>query len=105
MTKYNCTYDKILVAHLSCWLDYKPQFGQCLIPENGKLKENSSHTMAATKLEQQICLSNTYTKGQIISKCLFGVFNFFQKANENTSHSSKNEFIRSFFGRIHSLTV
>ena len=23
-------------------------------------------------------------KGQIISKCLFGVFNFFQKTNENT---------------------
>ena len=42
-------------------------------------------------------------KGQIISKCLFGVFNFFQKTNENTSHTSKNEFIRSFFGRIHGL--
>ena len=39
-------------------------------------------------------------KGQIISKCLFGVFNFFQKTNENTSHISKNELIRSFFGRI-----
>ena len=25
-------------------------------------------------------------KGQLISKCLFGVFNFFQKTNENTSH-------------------
>ena len=45
------------------------------------------------------------SKGQIISKCLFGVFNFFQKTNENTSHSSKNEFIHSFFGRIHGLTV
>ena len=44
-------------------------------------------------------------KGHIISKCLFGVFNFFQKTNENTSHSSKNEFIRSFFGRIHGLTI
>ena len=44
-------------------------------------------------------------KGQIISKCLFGVFNFFQKTNKNTSHSSKNEFIRSFFGRIHGLTI
>ena len=44
-------------------------------------------------------------KGQIISKCLFGVFNFFQKMNENTSYSSKNEFIHSFFGRIHGLTV
>ena len=35
-----------------------------------------------------------------LAKCLFGVFNFFQKPNENTSHSNKNEFIRSFFGRI-----
>ena len=38
-----------------------------------------------------------HTKGQIISKCLFGVFNFFQKTNENISHTSKNEFIHSFF--------
>ncbi len=38
-------------------------------------------------------------KGQLISKCLFCVFNFCQKRNENTSHISKNEFIRSFFGR------
>ena len=43
-------------------------------------------------------------KGQIIKKCLFGVFNFFQKTNE-MSHSSKNEFICSFFGRIHDLTI
>jgi hypothetical protein len=39
-------------------------------------------------------------KGQIISKCLFGVFNFFQKTNENTSHSSKNKFICSFFEEL-----
>ena len=45
------------------------------------------------------------TKGQIISKCFFGVFNFFQKTNENTSHSSKNEFISSFFGRIQGLII
>ena len=35
-------------------------------------------------------------KGQIISKCLFGVFNYFQKKHEKTSHSSKNELICSF---------
>ena len=46
-----------------------------------------------------------HPKGQIISKCLFGVFNFFQKTNKNTSHTSKNEFIHSFFGRIHDLTI
>ena len=45
------------------------------------------------------------SKDQIISKCLFGVFIFFQKMNKITSHSSKNESIRSFFGRIHSLTI
>ena len=39
-------------------------------------------------------------KGQLISKWLFGVFNFFQKTNKNMSHSSKNEFVHSFFGRI-----
>ena len=44
-------------------------------------------------------------KGQLISKCLFGVFNFFQKMNENTSHSSKNKFFRSLFGRIYGLTA
>ena len=43
-------------------------------------------------------------KGQLISKCLFGVFNFFQK-NERKQvnlryHSTKVEFICSFFGRI-----
>ena len=45
------------------------------------------------------------TKGQIISKCLFGVFNFFQKKKKNMLHGSKNEFICSFFGRIHFLTI
>ena len=40
-----------------------------------------------------------FPKGQLISKCLSGVFTFFQKTNENKSTSSKNEFVRSFFGR------
>ena len=37
-------------------------------------------------------------KGQLISKWFFGVVDFLKKTNENKSHSSKNEFIRSFFG-------
>ena len=41
----------------------------------------------------------TFFKGQLISKCLFGVFTFFQKTNENNSTSSKVEFVRSFFER------
>ena len=45
-------------------------------------------------------------KGHLISKCLFGVFNFSQKTNENMStwgiilHSSKVEFFRSFLGEL-----
>ena len=39
-------------------------------------------------------------KGQIISKGLFGVLEFSQKANERIRRSSKNEFVCSFFGRI-----
>ena len=31
-----------------------------------------------------------FTKGQLISKCLFGVFNFFQKMNENKWHTNIN---------------
>ena len=38
------------------------------------------------------------TKGQLISKCIFGIFTFFQKTNENKSTSSKVEFVRLFFG-------
>ena len=38
-------------------------------------------------------------KGQLISKCLFGVFTFFQKTNKNKSTSSKVEFVWSFFWR------
>ena len=43
------------------------------------------------------------TRGQLISKCLFGVFTFFQKTNENKLTSSKVEFVRLFFGRNVSL--
>ena len=46
-----------------------------------------------------------HSKGQLISKWFFGIIDFLQKTNENTSHTSKNEFIRSFFGRILGLTI
>ena len=71
-----------------------------------KRKEKSSGTfqvMNSDGINLHIFLSGS--KGQVISKCLFGVFTFFQKTNENKSHTSKNEFIRSFFGRIHGLTI
>ena len=37
-------------------------------------------------------------KGQLILKCLIGVFNFLKKTNKNKSHSSKIEFICPFLG-------
>ena len=43
---------------------------------------------------------NLDTKGQIISKGLFGVLEVSQKTNERIRCSSKNEFVCSFFGRI-----
>ena len=39
------------------------------------------------------------TKDQLISKYLFCVFTFFQKANENKLTCSKVEFVRLFFAR------
>ena len=53
----------------------------------------------ATKNYKIFTVDLTLSKGQLISKCLFGVFTFFQKTNENKSTSSKVEFVRSFFGR------
>ena len=44
-------------------------------------------------------------KGQLISEANQSSRGFSQKTHENTSHSSKTEFIRSFFGRILGLTV
>ena len=44
-------------------------------------------------------IRNPTTKGQLISKGLFGAFTFSQKTNENKSTSSKDELFRSFFGR------
>ena len=38
-------------------------------------------------------------KGQLILKCLLGVFTFFQKMKENKLTSNKVEFVHQFFGR------
>ena len=45
------------------------------------------------------------TKGQLISKRFISGRGFSQKTNKKSSHTSKNEFIRSFFGRILGLTI
>ena len=45
-------------------------------------------------------MGSKVVKGQIISKGLFGVLEFSQKTNKRIRRSSKNEFVRLFFGRI-----
>ena len=40
-----------------------------------------------------------FSKQILILKCLFGLFNFFQKQVDLRYHCSKFEFVRSFFGR------
>jgi hypothetical protein len=62
----------------------------------------SSWQLVAPKLRIlifSIAMGRNYSfelKGQIISKWFFDVF--LQKPNKNKYHTSKNEFIRSFFG-------
>ena len=52
-----------------------------------------------------VYMLSSIIKGQLISKANCQGRGFSQKTNENTSHSSKKEFIRSFFGRILGFTV
>ena len=51
------------------------------------------------------CNQNSIRTFWNFKRFFFGIFNFFQNMNENTSHSSKNEFIPLFLGRIHGLTI
>ena len=60
---------------------------------------NTSHDVVQKNLYKVNYLHYSL-KGQIISKGLFGVLEFSQKMNKRICHRSKNEFVRSFFGRI-----
>ena len=42
----------------------------------------------------KVCLCLIIAKGQLISKCLFGVFNFFQKTNKNKTLSDLYELLK-----------
>ena len=55
-------------------------------------------TVARRATPRHSLLPAATAKGQLISKCFFGVADFLQETNENKSHSSKIEFIRSIFG-------
>ena len=59
-----------------------------------------------TKSYKIFTVNLTLTKGQLISKDLFAILEFFQKTNNSIIvllGRKKPEFVRSFFGRIVSL--
>ena len=61
------------------------------LPEKIEVLENSFKVEDnASSFEMEYNDNSFEAKGQIISKCLFGVFNSFQKMNKTTSHTSKN---------------
>ena len=71
------------------------------------MHSNFCHLILLMWSRNKISSSNS-DKGQLISKCLFGVFNFFQKSNENKSTSGiivvKSNCFPSFFGRIEDIS-
>ena len=42
--------------------------------------------------KKNLCQLATFAKGQLILKCLFGVFTFFQKTNENKACINSTQF-------------
>ena len=70
-----------------------------------------THLLPKLTLSAAVCMYKRKTailslvfalsKGQIISKGLFGILEFSQKRNERIRHSSsKNKFVRSFLGEF-----
>ena len=73
---------------VDCWYAIKSCHGKFNLILSNKVK--FIYSEEATKFCE---ISNVVYKGQIISKCLCGVHDFFKK----TSHTSKNELICLFF--------
>ena len=116
---HNILQDSRLLAVIQLW--YIPlvnnqnhqYFGLGLIPIL-KLKPKLVNTFGYRltvrffiKFVSRVDSPNMYrpTKGQITLKSFFSGRGFSQKTNGNTSHTSKNEFICSFFGRILGLAI
>ena len=76
-------------------------YSQCkkkIIAISERKKKWSHKTIDTCKYCQNVM--NEGSKGQIISKGLFVTLEFSQKTNKRIRRSSKNEFIRSFFGEF-----
>ena len=83
------------------WL--QPQGQLCLLRNNFLILSGTGKKVISNQGKGLKTANSENYKGQLISKCLFGVFNFFQKTERNqvnlSYHSSKVEFAGSFFGR------
>ena len=53
--------------------------------ESAAVSNQNQVLVSGTKTDSLSIGSGAVVKGQLISKCLFGVFNFSQKTNENMS--------------------
>ena len=95
----NVTHNQPIIFWYCQLAKNRPKFRIFFI-ENSNLPPCDIFIMTLLVLLQKWChfiCKRNRVKGGIISECLFGVFNFFQKKNKNTSHCSKNECIPSFF--------
>jgi hypothetical protein len=68
--------------------------------ERSGKKNTGNMSLSQTGFSMTTLLAHTvaHSKGQLISKWFYEVVDFLQITNENNSHSSKSELIRSFFG-------
>ena len=86
------TYLPALITFCSTYpptLNYAVRF--CQIPFQPLPDYYMQHVPDIISFKISYLLIIYVSKGQIILKCLFGVFNFFQKTNENTSHTKQNK--------------
>ena len=91
-----CTIKAVCLPYMIS--KFSKAFAGYVVSKGGLISEGIFNLVPTSKE----CVKSL-SKGQLISKCLFGIFKFFQKTNENKSHSSKVEFVCSFFGRNVSL--
>ena len=93
---FYCTlYGSFLLLKLLFFISKGYQSG---IPKNSNISSYSDVNCQIRQFDEILHLPLCSPKGQLISKWFLGVVDFLQKTNENKSHCSKVEFIRSFFG-------
>ena len=83
--------------HFQIFWHFKKTCSTELLVQKCFLNGSRGYSIPTWTSRGRVMVSRISTKGQLISKCLFGVLTFFQKMNENMSTSSKVELFCSFF--------